>query len=82
MMVVLSEHAREEMASEGITEEEVYWCLEHGEPEIKQFVNQEMRYGKKLVLKDKTVMVIYTFRKEKTRVITCYTIRRKKWPRP
>lgn len=77
-MIDISEHARNEMEDDGITEDEVKACLEHGELEIKQIVNGEMRYGKKLALKDKTIMVIYTYRKDIQRVITCYTIRRKK----
>jgi len=79
-MIEISEHARKAMEDDGITEDEVKRCLEQGELEIKQLVNGEVRYGKKLELKDKTVMVIYTHRKEIKRIITCYLIRRKsKW---
>ncbi len=78
-MIDIPAHARKEMEDDDISEEEVQWCLEHGELEIKELVNGEMRYGKRLALKDKTIMVIYTYRDEITRVITCYTIRRKKW---
>lgn len=78
-MIDIPEHARKEMEDDDITEEEVRWCLGQGEKEIKELVNGEMRYGKRLELKDKTIMVIYTYRGEITRVITCYTIRRKKW---
>jgi len=67
------------MDDDGITEEELKSCLEHGQLEIKQFVSGEFRSGKRLELKDKTVMVIYTQRKEVTRVITCYIIQRKRW---
>ena len=77
-MIVIPEYAQKAMADDEITEEEVHWCLEHGELEIKEQVKGEVRYGKKLQLKDKIIMVIYTFRGEATRVITCYTIRRKK----
>ncbi len=77
-MIDVPDHARKEMENDGITEEEVCWCLEHGDLEIKELVKGEMRYGKKLELKDKTMMVIYTFRGEVTRVVTCYTIGRKK----
>ena len=75
----LSSHAQKEMENSDITEDEIKSCLEHGELEIKQFVGGELRYGKKLELKDKTIMVIYTFIKTKIRVITVYPIKRKKW---
>jgi len=67
------------MEDDGISEEEIKACLEHGQLEIKQLVNGEPRYGKRLVCKDKTMMVIYTDREDVIRVITTYLIRRKKW---
>lgn len=78
-MISFSSHAEEEMQKDGISKEEAEACLEHGDIVIKQFVSGEMRYGKQLQLKDKEVVVIYTLRKEETRVVTCYTVRRKKW---
>ena len=75
----ISDHAEKEMRSSGITEDEVKACLEYGTLEIKQFVKGELRYGKKLELKDKKIMVIYTKIEGKIRVITTYHIRRKKW---
>jgi len=75
----ISDHAKEEMESSNISEDEVKACLEHGSLEIKQFVRGELRYGKKLEFKDKTIIVIYTKIKDKIRVITTYPIRRKKW---
>lgn len=77
--MIITWHAREAMDHYGISEEEVGLCLELGSLEVKQVVNQEMRYGNKLVTKEKTLMVIYTYRENKVRVITCYLIRRKKW---
>ncbi len=77
--MIISNRAKEEMRASGITAEEISACLEHGTPEIKQVVKGEMRYGNKLELKDKTIIVIYTYQNEKRRVITCYPIRRKKW---
>lgn len=77
--MIISDHARDEMAKEGITEQNVRGCLEHGELEIKQIVQGETRYGKQLELKDKTMMIIYTIRNNEERIITAYTIRRKKW---
>ncbi len=78
-MIEFSDHAREAMADDEISEEEVEVCLKHGELEIKQLVNGEMRYGKQIELKDKVIMVIYTIRDNIDRIITVYTIRRKKW---
>lgn len=78
-MIEFSDHAREAMEEDEISEEEVEACLKHGELEIKQLVNGEMRYGKQIELKDKVMMVIYTLRKGVDRIITAYTIRRKKW---
>ena len=42
---------------------------------------QDMKHQciyKRLILKEKTIMVIYTLRKEEKRVITAYIVRRKK----
>ncbi|HLD33096.1 MAG TPA: DUF4258 domain-containing protein [Candidatus Nanoarchaeia archaeon] len=76
--MILSDHARDEMMQAGITEDEVRQCLEQGELEIKQIVDGETRYGRRLVLKDKTFIVIYTFRDDEKRVVTAYIIRRKR----
>ena len=78
-MITFPQHAEEEMLKDGISKEEAEACLEHGELVIKQVVKGELRYGKQLELKDKKIVVIYTLRKEETRVVTCYTVRRKKW---
>ena len=78
-MIHLSEHARKAMADDEIAEEDIRACLEHGELEIKQLIKGELRWGRKLSLKEKTIMVIYTEKESIKRVITCYTIRRKKW---
>ncbi len=78
-MIEISEHARAAMDDDGISYDEVGQCLEHGALEVKQIIKGEMRHGKMLELKDKTIMVIYTLKGEINRVITCYTIRRKKW---
>ena len=78
-MIEISEHAKKAMEDDEISEVEVITCLNHGELEIKQFVNGELRYGRKSEFKDKTIIVIYTQRENICRVITCYTIRRRKW---
>ncbi|MEK6921692.1 MAG: DUF4258 domain-containing protein [Nanoarchaeota archaeon] len=78
--MIISDHAKEEMEASGITEEEVKACLENGELEIKQIVDGETRYGNKIMLKDKTIIVIYTYRGEEKRIITAYPVwRKKKW---
>jgi len=77
-MIQISDHARKAMDDDAISEDEVNQCLDQGELEIKQVVNGEMRYGKKLELKEKTIMVIYTH-SDIDRIITTYVIRRKKW---
>ena len=76
--MIISFHAKDEMASSSITEDEIKACLEHGELVIKQIVNGEMRYGKQIDFKDKTIIVIYTYQHEEERVITTYPVRRKK----
>ena len=75
----ISDHARDEMESSNITEDEVKACLEYGILEIKQFVKSELRYGKKIQFKNKTIIVIYTKTQDKIRIITAYLIMRKKW---
>jgi len=75
----LSDHAKAEMETSEITKNEVIACLEHGSDEIIQVVNGETRYGKKILLKDKTLMVIYTYKGHIIRIITTYIVWRKKW---
>ena len=76
--MMLPKHAREEMQNDDISEQEVEQCLRYGEHEITQIVKGEKRYGKKIELKEKTIMVIYTVQNNEDRVITTYTIKRKK----
>ena len=76
--MIISDHARKEMEQSGINEAEVIQCLEYGKLEIRQVIKGEVRYGKKLELKSKTIMVIYTFHRNEERIITTYIIRRKK----
>ena len=77
--MIVSEHAREEMFASGIDETEVKACLEYGEIVIKRIVKGEMRYGKQLKLKNKIIIVIYARRENEARVVTVYTIKRKRW---
>jgi len=78
-MITFSDHVEEEMLKSDIKKNEVINCLEHGELIIKQFVNNEVRYGKQIEFKDKTIIVIYTYKNKNIRIITTYSIRRKKW---
>ena len=81
--MIIPAHAQREMALSGITEEEVRSCVGHGNLEIRQVVRGEVRYGKKLELKDKTVVAIYTLRHNEERVVTAYLIRRRSpWQKP
>jgi len=77
--MIIPLYARKAMEDDDISEEELKACLEHGKLAIKVLVKGEVRYGKKLEFKDKTIMVIYTIKNNTKRVVTCYTIRRKKW---
>ena len=61
-MIEISRHALKGMEDDEITEDEIKAGLEHGELEIKQLVKGEMRYGNKLDTKEKTIMVIYTYK--------------------
>lgn len=76
--MILSDHAKEEMQHSNISEEEVRQCLEYGELIIKQLINNEKRYGKEINLKERTIVVIYTYVNDEERVITTYPIKRKK----
>ena len=77
-MIEFSDHAQKAMQDDNISEGEVEACLKHGELEIKQIINGEMRYGKQVELKNKVIMVIYTIKDGIDRIITAYIIRRKK----
>ena len=66
------------MEQSGITEDEVVQCLQHGELAFSNVINGERRYGKKIALKEKTIMVVCTLRNNEERVITAYDIQRKK----
>jgi len=77
--MIVSEHARQQMLQSGIDESDVRACLEHGELVIKQVVKGEMRYGKQPDLKDKRIIVIYTRYDGDARIITTYSVKRKRW---
>ena len=79
-MIAISPHAEEEMKKSGINKEEIEQCIGEGKLITKQIVKGKMRYGKRLDLKDRKIVVIYAIDKRgNEKVITCYPIRRKKW---
>jgi len=78
IFIEISDHARQAMEDDEISEEEVKTCIDQGDLEIKQVTNGETRYGRKMEFMDKKIMVIYCIRQEIKRVITAYTIQRKK----
>jgi len=75
--MILSVHAKEEMLTDDISEEEVKQCLDFGRLETTNCVNGEIRHAKRLDVKNKSVVVVYTFKDEETRVITVYATRNK-----
>ena len=79
-MITISDHAREAMERHGIGEEELHAALEHGARIITDAIDGEIRYGNELPQKECTIVVIYTYREDEIRVITCYTLRRKREP--
>lgn len=79
-MITFSEHVRIAMEKHGISEEEVREVLEHGTCIIREIVDGERRYGNELLKKGRIIIVIYTYRDDATRIITCYGKRRKQWP--
>ena len=77
--MIITDHAIKEMEQSSITEGEVKNCILNGKRIIKQLVKNEMRYGNQLELKDKKIIVIYTYNNNnEERIITTYPVRRKK----
>lgn len=77
--MIISDHAQQKMYMLEISEEEILACLDYGDLISEQVVNGEMRYAKRLGLKDKILILVYAVRETEKRVITCYKLRRKKW---
>lgn len=59
-----------------ITEDEITAAIVDGETEFEIFVKGERRYGNVLIEKHRKIVVIWTHRNSKKRVITCYPLRR------
>ncbi|MCX6709122.1 MAG: DUF4258 domain-containing protein [Candidatus Woesearchaeota archaeon] len=72
--MILSVHAKERMLSKNISEDEVLQCLDFGVLKATNCVEGEIRHYKRLDLKEKSVVVIYTFENDELRVITVYAI--------
>jgi hypothetical protein len=75
-MIVISPYARDAMRQHIITEDEVISALADGKTEFEIFVKGEKRYGNVLIEKQRKLVVIWTWRKAKKRIITCYPLRR------
>ena len=75
-MIVVSPHARHAMQQHTITEDEVMAALTDGKTEFDIFIKGEKRYGNVLAEKQRKIVVIWTWRKDKKMVITCYPLRR------
>ncbi|MEK6960027.1 MAG: DUF4258 domain-containing protein [Nanoarchaeota archaeon] len=78
MIIEISDHAMQAMAQDGLSEELVRRCVEHGELKFKNAVDGEMRYAHSLVLEECSLIVIYTVRGDVHRVVTAYLVRGKK----
>lgn len=76
--MIISPHARNKMNRLNIPKEDIEKCFKDGKPVIKQIIKGEMRYGKVIDLKDRKLVIIYTYEKSgETRIITTYYMRRK-----
>ncbi len=75
-MIYITPHARDSMQKHSITEDEIVAALVDGKTEFEIFVKQENRYGNVLLEKHRKILVIWTWRKNKKRIITCYPLKR------
>ena len=64
------------MQQHAITEDDVMAALVDGEIEFEIFVRGEKRYGNALIQKHRKIVVVWTYRNSKKRIITCYPLRR------
>lgn len=78
--MIISPHARMRMKEKGIHEEDVIECVGRGERIHIEEVDGEIRYVHGLDTKLGKIMVVWTIRKGKKRVITCYW-RKRRWLR-
>ena len=75
-MIEISPHAREAMRKHAISEDEVMAALIDGEVKFELFAGKEKRYGSVLIEKQRKIIVIWTYRGQKKRIITCYPLKR------
>jgi hypothetical protein len=77
MEIEISDHARTAMERHWINEDEVIEAFVDGRTEFEIIVQNEKRYANVLIQKTRKIVVIWTHRNEKRRVITCYPLKRK-----
>ena len=77
--MITSGHARAAMEEHGISEAEVAAAVACGRKLAQKIVKDEIRYSRAIDLKGRTIIVIFTFRDDQPRVITCYPLRSKTW---
>ena len=64
------------MQKHAIHEDEIMAALIDGEVEFELFVKKEKRYGSVLIEKQRKIVVIWAYRGQKKRIITCYPLKR------
>ena len=72
----ISKHARESMLRHLISEDEVLAAMMDGKTEFELFNKGEKRYGNVIVTKQRKIVVIWTYKNGKKRIITTYPLRR------
>ena len=77
--MILSEHAKQAMLDDDISESEVRECLEHGKLSTQGAIKGEPRFVRTYELKGRKVVVVSTLDCDEVRVITVYAIWSKKW---
>ncbi len=75
-MIVISPHARNSMEQHTINKDEITAALTDGKKEFEIFVKDKKRYGNVLIQKHRKIVVIWTYRNSKKRIVTCYPLRR------
>jgi len=78
-LIIITDHARVAMLHDDTSEEEIERCLERGYLKFKEKVKGEMRYAKQIDFKNKSILVVFTYRNNEERIITTYKINKKKW---
>ena len=76
MDIELSPHARNAMQKHFITEDEVKSAIIDVETEFEILMKKEKRYGNILAEKTRKLVVIWTYKNSKKKVITCYPLKK------